>query len=184
MDIDFLDASSERMSSIMARAEELGLTPRSRKRRARPRITEDQDVEVKEAFELFDVEKKGSIDYTEVKVAVRALGFPLKKSELVEHLEKYDRDHTGRIDYDDFHDLMTHLITTRDPVDEMKSAFELFDLDGDGKITLRNLRKICRELGQDFSENELQHMIDEFDHDEDGAICFDEFAAMLGEDGL
>ena len=125
------------MSSIMARAEALGLTPRSKKRRARPTISDEQTAEVREAFDLFDVEKRGSIDYHEVKVAVRALGFPLKKDKLRELLEKYeDDDETrGRLDYDDFLDLMTHLITSRDPEDEMKSAFALFDLAGDGKIT-------------------------------------------------
>ena len=174
------------MSSIMARAEALGLTPRSKKRRARPTISDEQTAEVREAFDLFDVEKRGSIDYHEVKVAVRALGFPLKKDKLRELLEKYeDDDETrGRLDYDDFLDLMTHLITSRDPEDEMKSAFALFDLAGDGKITLRNLRKICREVGENFTEVELQSMIDEFDADEDGAISFDEFKAMLGEDGM
>ena len=49
---------------------------------------------------------------------------------------------------------------------------------------LRNLRKICREVGENFTEVELQSMIDEFDADEDGAISFDEFKAMLGEDGM
>ena len=56
----------------------------------------------------------------------------------------------------------------RDPTDEILKAFKLFDEEGSGKITLRNLRKIARELGENLSDDELQAMIDEFDKDQDG----------------
>lgn len=35
---------------------------------AKPELTEDQRQEIKEAFELFDTEKTGRIDYHELKV--------------------------------------------------------------------------------------------------------------------
>lgn len=35
--------------------------------------------ERREAFDLFDTDKSGSIDYHELKVAIRALGFDVKK---------------------------------------------------------------------------------------------------------
>lgn len=34
----------------------------------RPQLSEDQKQEIKEAFELFDTEKAGSLDYHELKV--------------------------------------------------------------------------------------------------------------------
>lgn len=37
-----------------------------------------------------------------------------------------------------------------------------------GKISLKNLKKISRELGESLSDEELQAMIDEFDKDQDG----------------
>ena len=37
-----------------------------------------------------------------------------------------------------------------------------------GKISLRNLKRVARELGETLSDDELQAMIDEFDKDGDG----------------
>ena len=46
-------------------------------------MTEDQKQELREAFELFDANKTGSIDLHELKVLMRALGFDVKKPDIV-----------------------------------------------------------------------------------------------------
>lgn len=47
--------------------------------------------EIHEAFELFDLDHDGKIGYHELKVAMRALGFDLKKAEVLKIL----RDESG-----------------------------------------------------------------------------------------
>ena len=141
-------------------------------RKKRPELTEDQKAEIREAFDLFDTNKTGCVDYRELKVSMRALGFDVKKAEVVELMKRYDRNDTGSIQWEDYYEILSEKYLNRDPIEEIIKAFKLFDDEGTGKITLKNLRRVARELGENLSDEELQAMIDEFDKDQDGASTF------------
>lgn len=55
---------------------------------------------------------------------------------------------------------------------EFKEAFSLFDKDGDGTITTKELGTVMRSLGQNPTEAELQDMINEVDADGETAVSY------------
>ena len=68
---------------------------------------------------------------------------------------------------------------SEDQIAEFKEAFSLFDRDGDGKITSKELGTVMRSLGQNPTEAELHDMINEVDSDGNGTIDFPEFLTMM-----
>jgi len=70
---------------------------------------------------------------------------------------------------------------TEEQIAEFKEAFALFDKDGDGSITTKELGTVMRSLGQNPTEAELQDMINEVDSDQNGDIDFGEFLTMMAK---
>ena len=62
---------------------------------------------------------------------------------------------------------------------ELWKAFTLFDDDDTGSISLNNIKRVAKELGEDLTEEEFQEMLDEADHDGDGEIKEEEFLKMM-----
>ncbi|KAJ7176678.1 calmodulin [Mycena filopes] len=68
---------------------------------------------------------------------------------------------------------------SEEQISEFKEAFSLFDKDGDGTITSKELGTVMRSLGQNPTEAELQNMINEIDADNSSVIDFPEFLTMM-----
>merc|ERR1712227_192006 len=112
----------------------------------------------------------GSIDYRELKAAMRALGFEVKKEELRKMIADIDNDGSGTIEFTEFLEMMTGKMGEKDTREEIYKVFKLFDDDNTGKISFRNLRRVAQELGENIDEEELQDMINQADRDGDGEI--------------
>lgn len=68
---------------------------------------------------------------------------------------------------------------TPQQLDELREAFAIYDLDGDGTITTRELGSVMRALGLNPTEAEILNFIKEADLDNSGSINFDEFAVLM-----
>ncbi|XP_075260896.1 uncharacterized protein LOC142352280 [Convolutriloba macropyga] len=62
---------------------------------------------------------------------------------------------------------------------QYRSAFNLFDQDGDGAISEEELGKMMAQLGQPMSSQELKEFIEEIDIDGNGMVEFNEFLEMM-----
>jgi len=62
---------------------------------------------------------------------------------------------------------------------EFREAFSVFDKDGDGTISEKELGTVMRALGLNPTEEELTQMVQEVDTDGNGEVDFDEFCSMM-----
>lgn len=68
---------------------------------------------------------------------------------------------------------------TDEEMKEYQIAFKLFDRDGNGTISSKELGVAMRSLGQNPTEQELLDMVNEVDLDGSGTIDFEEFCQMM-----
>jgi len=61
----------------------------------------------------------------------------------------------------------------------MRDAFNLFDADGSGEITVEELAYALSGVGQDASVEEIKEMITKGDKDSDGMVSFEEFKELV-----
>ena len=70
-----------------------------------------------------------------------------------------DKDGSGNIDFTEFLEMMTAKMSERDSREEILKAFRLFDDDETGKITLKNLKRVAKEIGENMTDDEIQAAI-------------------------
>ncbi len=57
----------------------------------------------------------------------------------------------------------------------------MFDRDGNGSISTKELVTVLKSLGNNPTDQELEEMIEEVDEDRSGTIDFDEFIEMMAK---
>ena len=62
---------------------------------------------------------------------------------------------------------------------EFRDAFNIFDVDHSGTISVSELRKVLRAMGRDVSEQQVKDMMNEVDKDGNNEIDFIEFVNLM-----
>jgi len=147
-------------------------------------VDEDNLRKLRDSFTKMDTNGDGELTLEELKVGCRKTGI-MQTAEVDELFATIDVDHNGTISYSEF------LAATLDQKNYMKTecfweAFRVFDLDGDGRITLKEFEQIMENDGAgDFAgavgsnKSQIAAMFREADADGNGEINFEEFQAMM-----
>jgi calmodulin len=142
-------------------------------------IPENRLKEYRDAFEMFDKDKDGTITAKELANVMRSLNQEPTEQELNDMINEVDIDGNGRIDFEEFVALMNRRSKETDTEEEVINAFRVFDKDANGLISSTELRHIMTTLGDKLTEEEVDEMIREADIDGDGYINYEEFVRMM-----
>ncbi|XP_072239847.1 calcium-binding protein 2a isoform X2 [Leuresthes tenuis] len=137
--------------------------------------------ELREAFKEFDKDRDGFISCKDLGECMRTMGYMPTEMELIELSQQICG---GRVDFEDFVELMgpKMLAETADMigVKELRDAFREFDSDGDGQISLGELREAMKKLmGEQLNHREIDEILRDVDLNGDGQVDFEEFVRMM-----
>ena len=130
-------------------------------------LTEEDIMEAKEIFSLFDKEGDGCITTKELGTVMRSLGVLLPihlcplvlvlrstllgqnptEAELRDMIDEVDTVGNGTIDFPEFLTMMVRTTRDSEAEAEIKEVFKVFDKDGSGFISAAELRYVMNSLG-------------------------------------
>ncbi|XP_056392401.1 calcium-binding protein 5 isoform X3 [Hyla sarda] len=144
----------------------------------------DEIEELRDAFVEFDKDKDGFITCKDLGNLMRIMGYMPTEMELIELSQQINMNLGGRVDFQDFVDLMTPKLLEETAgmigVKELRDAFKEFDANGDGEITLDELQHAMqRLLGEKLTHSEIADVVREADLNGDGTVDFEEFVRMM-----
>merc|ERR1712162_71945 len=105
---------------------------------------------------------------------MQALGFEPTNQEISKMVQEIDVDGNATVEFEEFVEMMEGKMSGKDPVEEMKKAFAMYDTDGKGKLTVDDLKRVAKELGENLTADECQAILDESDRDGNGFLTEDE----------
>jgi Ca2+-binding EF-hand superfamily protein len=130
--------------------------------------------EIREVFELFDAEGKGTINTKELKQVMESL--QLEEKAVAPFRDGLVKQHRQEIDFETFQRLV---LSKRNKANDWRYVFDLFDTEGKGYITKDNLASVAENLGENMSSEELQEMMDRANSSKGEKVTFQEFQAIM-----
>lgn len=139
----------------------------------------DQLQTMEEVFAFLDQDEDGLITITDFLETLNALGLKLtdfEKDNLLRHIRANEYE---ELDFSEFASLICKIRRDSDLIKETKRIFDIFDCDGNGFITFKEMHKVMKGFGEKVTKTEIKNMIKEIDLDGDGQINFEEFFIMM-----
>ncbi|CAN6449812.1 unnamed protein product [Victoria cruziana] len=160
------------------------------------------DAELRRLFATFDHNNDGFITREELKESMENLGLFLSDGDLDSMVRNLDANGDGCLDLEEFcvlYESMTGVgksgageeeikeggaaaMVAGD--DELKEAFDVFDVNGDGFISVEELSSVLVSLRLKSGWRECKEMIRSVDLDGDGRVNFQEFLQMMKAGGF
>ena len=94
-------------------------------------------------------------------------------------MEEIEADGDKPITFQYFLSLYAKNMQDKDAERELIKAFNVFDKNHNGRISVEDFRSIVNNLGEKLTKNEINEIIREADQDGDGDIDYMEFVRMM-----
>ena len=138
--------------------------------------------EIHRTFALFDSDQDGSITATELGKVLEALGERVTSAELRAMVSTVDSDGNGTIELNEFVALLLPTDQSVSDVtgeDDLRSTFADLDRNHDGQLSVAELKRALRALGDHHSDKDIDALVHKADQDGDRQVSFEEFVTLM-----
>eukprot|EP00249_Psilotum_nudum_P010216 c22407_g1_i2 orf=377-898(-) len=134
--------------------------------RLKPQSDQSQ---LKEAFSLLDKDGDGAISHSDLYAFFESCNKSVINDQEIKDMIAYaDTDGNGRVDYQEFENLLgaetdemgSTLASSYLEDPSLQEVFRIMDQDGDGVLSMDDLRQFWRESGYPISQEDLEMMLE------------------------
>ena len=115
--------------------------------------------EIKELFDLFDKNQAGRVATKELGTLVRALNLNPTEIEIQEMQTKVDPRQTGNFTLDALEKVVNERGRDKETLQDLIDALKVFDVDHDGKITVKDFKHAMANMGEKMDDKEIEEII-------------------------
>lgn len=154
----------------------------SKKQNKYKNVPDDLLEEYQEIFDSYDVNGNGVIDKKEMEAVLERLGQPATSKQIQKIFDELGSTNQ-QITFDEFIEFIKkyHLSKNKNSTDEIIGAFQVFDKNHNGVLSLSEFKHILMDLGQKFTEEEVNEIFNESDLNKDGNLDYREFVEFWQE---
>ena len=149
-----------------------------------PGAKKEQDFanDVRAAVFALNGPDSGDLNSVQVRLALRMVGFEFTPTQIDLLIDRYRStrwDAYKCINPDAFASMIHDIVLNRDPLQEYVNMFRQFDRRHCSEVSFEDLKDVCAEEGETFTDEEILAMIGKHDLDGDGKLNFVEFVRAM-----
>jgi Ca2+-binding EF-hand superfamily protein len=130
---------------------------------------------LKEVFDLFDYDHSGQVSIEEIHDVIKTLGLENEARNIISIIQSSTT--AEELDFKAFLDIFGQSENQTEA--SLQQLYEVFDPNGTNCFGPEDFEKVCDMVGERFTPQEVDQMIDYADKDRDGGINFEEFVATI-----
>lgn len=137
-------------------------------------MNNDQVNEIKESFDLFDLNSKGCLSLADTKELINSFGFLVSDGELNELANGGDT-----ASFNNISNFLEEKLKNPNQ-DNLNEDFNNLRSKKTGKLSEKNFKKYLMNFGLKYSEEEVNEILSEFKKDSQGNIDYEAFLKSMG----
>ena len=134
---------------------------------------------IKDLFCFFKIDSSGRMSVAQLRNIIKRISRHIPGINLEPLIHEIEMNFDGFMRVEDLANLMCREFSEQDDERDLINAFIILDRDKDGFLSKKELATALSQLGDGFTEKEIQEIINQVDSDSGGKINFMEFARLM-----